>query len=441
MPERSDGQRLNGCPLIVLLFIMSKSLVKCYCFLQLGEYTNAHRQVNSKHEVDEIMKSPARAFRDIVAPSHEALWQRAMTDMKTYDDLPDGTRVPIFNPQLIRHEEIDGVRILYDAYGNATGTKRKFESETSFGIDYASSLYQPIGEPQHDFYIDIDTPLSTGVEGLNDEVAMRLVQEIGVPVILKGPEFSAAKSDGVRRLAKAALAATNISQSFSAESSMEISAQIVHDEGLPTTAVVYGKSRGAMIGGKKHSYANERGINVVHYRLIDPCVGERALGNIGDTIKYAAWPATDMAKSLPSFARFALEGNLRSRARTVETSLAYLTGMVAGTIPSLLAGEAMGSRIPLEKGVSLVHMASNPIADTEAYLEQFKDHKNFDHHEIHDTHIGGIILPRNIRRTVRHLNDFAREYESAGGDEIRINWAKVHNNPKSLDTSAGSIAA
>lgn len=387
------------------------------------------------------IKAPARAFRDIIAPQQEALWARAMTDMKQYDDLPDGTRVPIFNPELIRHEEIDGVHILYDAHGNAVGTKRMFESETRFGVDYVSSLYQPIGDRNDDFYIDIDTPLSTGVRGLNDEVAMRLVREIGVPVLLKGPEFSALASNGVCRLAKVALAATNISQSFSAESSMEISAQIVHDEGLPTTAVVYGKSRGAMIGGKKHPYASDRGINIVHYRLIDPCVGERALGDALDTLKYAAWPVTDMAKSLPSFARFALEGSLRSRARTVETSLAYLTGMFAGTIPSLLSGETMGDKIPLYKGVSLVHMANNPIADTDAYLEQFQHHLHFDHHEVHDTHMGGIVLPRNIRRTVRHLTDFAREYAAASGDEFMINWQNVHNNPKRVPDVANSSVA
>ncbi|HEY0965131.1 MAG TPA: hypothetical protein VGE13_01500, partial [Candidatus Saccharimonadales bacterium] len=155
------------------------------------------------------MKSPARAFRDIVAPSHETLWQRAMQDVKnvkTYDDLPDGTEVPIFNPNLVRHEEVDGIRILHDSRGNAIGTRRVFESETDFGIDYTSMLYQPVGTPRHDFYIDIDTPLSTGVEGLNDEVATRLVREIGVPVILKGPEFSTVNSNSIRHLAKVALA-------------------------------------------------------------------------------------------------------------------------------------------------------------------------------------------------------------------------------------------
>ena len=275
---------------------------------------------------------------------------------------------------------------------------------------------------------------------MNDEVASRLTRELGVPVLLKGPEFSGDRPGGVNRLAKVALTATNISQSFSAESSMEISAAIIDQEQLPRTAVVYGKSRGAMIGGKKYPYAEDRGISVVHYRLIDPCVGKRALTNPADVLRYGVWPVIDIAQSLPSFAKFALQGNLKTRAKTVETDVAYLTGMVVGTLPSLLSGESMSDRIPLHKGVSLVHMSHNSIADTEEYLEQFKHHDNFDHHEVKDTHMGGIVLPRNINRTVRHLDEFANEFEAAGGDERLITWSNVHNNPKRDAAQARAVA-
>ena len=80
-------------------------------------------------------------------------------------------------------------------------------------------------------------------------------------------------------------------------------------------------------------------------------------------------------------------------------------------------------------------MASNPIADTNEYLEQFKHHKHFDHHEIPDTHIGGIVLPRNIARSVRHFKEFGAEFDRAAGNERLIDWDKVHNNPHKADTT------
>lgn len=377
------------------------------------------------------MKSPTRLLRDITAPSALALHERAMKDERTYSELGNGTEiVPIFNPSFRRFEEIGGIELLHDDGGTAYGSRRRYEIETDFGIDYSAVLYRPIGDAKHDFYVDIDTPICTGVRGLNDEVASRLVREIGVPVILKGPEFSATRDVNAKKLASIALAATNVSQSFSAETSMAMSAEIIEREDLPRTAVVYGKSRGAMIGGKKYPYAIDRDINIVHYRLIDPCIGRRAFESATDVLRFGVWPMTDVAKSLPSFAKFALEGRLRERARTIETNAAYIAGMVLGTVPSLLSGESMGDKIPVHKGVSLVHMSNNPIADTIDYLRQFEQHTNFDHHEVRNTHIGGIVLPRNIRRTVRHLTDFSAEFSLVGGDEMKIDWSKVHNNPK-----------
>lgn len=376
----------------------------------------------------------ATLLRNYAAPNPNMLFERAMKDEKTYPELANGTEiVPIFNPEV--RVTVEGNREpLYDRHGNAYGVKQLYLAETDYGIDYMNALYSPLDGPAHDFYIDIDTPLATGIHGLNDEVAARLLREVGVPVLLKGPEFSGGKYTGLRGMGRVALASSNVSQSFSAETSMAISAEILAlNPHVSPMAAVYGKSRGAMIGGKKYPYAHDVGINIVHYRLIDPCVGKRALENVTDIMRYGAWPASDLLRSLPSFARFALEGNLRARARTVETSPAYVAGMVLGTVPSLLSGESMGNRIPLHKGVSLVHMASNPIADTIEYLEQFKHHKHFDHHEIPDTHIGGIVLPRNIARSVRHFKEFGAEFDRAAGNERLIEWDKVHNNPHKAD--------
>lgn len=370
-------------------------------------------------------------FRDIAAPSPTALFERAMQDEKTYTELQNGTEiVPIFNPQITRFDTVENASPLVDASNTPYGYRHTYEVETDFGIDYAAALYMP-HDIQHDFYIDIDTPICTGIKGLNDEVASRLVREIGVPVMLKGPEFSSDKKVSLCRLARVAFAAANISQSFSAESSMEISRRMLADNPtVSSNAVVYGKSRGGMIGGKKYSYAQERGVNVIHYRLIDPSVGKRALENPSDVVRYGVWPVMDIAKSLPSFAVFALEGKLRERAKTIETNLAYVAGMVTGAVPSMLSGEDMGRRIPLDKGVSLVRMTNNLIADSEEYLQQFESHVNFDYHDIPHTHAGGIILPRNIRRTVRHFKDFSTAYDEAAGDETKIDWGKVHDNPK-----------
>lgn len=377
------------------------------------------------------MTKPTTFLRNLAAPSAETLYERAMQDQKTYNELPDGTKlVPIFNPEFTRFDQHNDVQLLSNKDGEAYASKRRYSIETSFGIDYTAVLYQPTDDPRHNFYIDIDTAVCTGVNGLNDEVAARLVEEIGVPVILKGPEFSGESGAGLGRLASVALAATNISQSFSAETSMAISAEIVDFENLPRRTVVYGKSRGAMVGGKKYPYAHDREIDVIHYRLIDPCVGRRALEGPADVLRYGIWPASDLMQSLPSFAKFALEGKLKARARTIETSPSYLTGMLLGAVPSLLSGETTGDCIPLHKGVSLVHMANNPIADTADYLQQFSHHPNFDHHEVSDTHMGGIVLPRNIRRTVRHLKDFGSAFDQAGGDEAQIDWTSVHNNPQ-----------
>ena len=376
------------------------------------------------------MKTPSRLLRDIVAPSPDALYERAMKDEKTYPELSDGTEiVPIFNPS-VSLEALGDEQPLIDKSGNCYGTKQLYSTETDFGIDYAAAVYQP-NEPRYGFYVDIDTPLCTGINGLNDEVAARLTEEVGVPVILKGPEFSGNRKKRPQQLASVALAATNISQSFSAENSMAISDELLlRNPNIPRTAVAYGKSRGAMVGGKKHPYAVDRDINILHYRLIDPCIGRRALGNPGDLLRIGVWPATDMMKSVPAFAKFALEGKLGQRAKTIETNLGYVAGMLVGTIPSLLSGEEIGRRIPLHKGISLMHMANNPIADTDFYLQQFAWHKNFDNHPVPDTHIGGIILPRNIRRTVRHFREFGAEFERVGENEQLINWDTVHNNPK-----------
>ncbi len=391
--------------------------------------------INSNRVRGVIMKA-AKLLRNYAAPTPDMLFERAMKDEQKYPELAIGSEiVPIFNPNVRVAAEGDR-ETLYDNSGDAYGVKQLYVAESDFGIDYMNALYSPLDGPRHDFYIDIDTPVATGIHGLNDEVAARLLREVGVPVLLKGPEFSGGKQTGLRGLGRVALASSNVSQSFSAETSMAITEKILAlNPHVPSTAAVYGKSRGAMIGGKKYPYAHDAGINVVHYRLIDPCVGKRALEGVGDIMRYGAWPASDLLRSVPSFARFALEGNLRARARTVETSSAYLAGMVLGTVPSLLSGEAMGNRIPVHKGVSLVHMASNPIADTAEYLEQFKQHLHFDHHEIPDTHIGGIVLPRNIARSVRHFKEFGAEFDRAAGDEHLINWDKVHNNPNKLDTT------
>jgi hypothetical protein len=369
----------------------------------------------------------ATKFRDTVAPKDRALWERAMVDTKTYEkELGHHDEVPIFDPRIIEHGSVGDVQMLHSKKLNSYGTCENFETLTSFGIDYTSRLYIPAGGSRYPFYVDIDTPLSTGVNGLNADVAERIMHEVGVPVLLKGPEFSASHGKGPLRLAKTALDATNISQSFSAETSMAISERIISDADIDPVALVYGKSRGAMLGSKKYTYAKERGIEIPHYRLIDPCIGDRALDSPIDALRYATWIPRELIGSVPSFAKFALEGNLRSRAKTVETNMHYITGMIAGTVPSLLSGEPMAARIPKRKGVSLVHMDSNPIADTEQHLEEFVGHDNFDHQSYRNTHIGGIILARNIGHTVHHMQRFGESYQAAGHDEAKVNYDYVH---------------
>jgi hypothetical protein len=356
--------------------------------------------------------------------------------------------VPYFDPRILHHEAAGGRLLLHDPNTyEPFGTRQRYETEIAFGetrheiepdarhtLHFNSALYLPMGEPRHPYFIDIDTPLGTGIDdgSLNCEVAERLMKELGVPVLLKGPESGAKQSKQIGSLVSTALASLHISQSFTAELSMALTERIALDENLPPTAAVYGKSRGAMVGGKKHSYARERGVDVIHYRLVDPVAGRRALESPGDVLRYVTWPAVDMARSLPSFARFALEGNLRARLGTVETNPHYLIGMTVGTIPSLLSGEEIGWRIPIDKGISLMHMKGNPIADTPEYLVQFADHSNFDNHERHEAHMGGIVLPRNIRRSVRHFKDFGNEFEAAGYDDSQVNWANVHRNPHKL---------
>jgi hypothetical protein len=397
-----------------------------------------------------------QAVRDIIAPADTALWQRAMTDSRPDSTLGHDKEVPYFDPRILRHDVVLDSLPLYDSESDYVfGSVSRFESDIAFSesrhnitpdasdtLHFDSALYLPT-EIRHPFFIDIDTPLGTGIEpgSLNCEVAERLMQELQVPVILKGPESGMHQDSSVSSLVSTVLASLHISQSFTAEMSMAITERIMADYDLPEYAAVYGKSRGAMVGGKKHSYANDRGIQIVHYRLVDPCVGKRALGSSADVLRYLAWPSTDMVRSLPSFAKFALEGNLRARAKTVANDKLALITMVAGTIPSLLSGEEIGWRVPTDKGVSLMHMADNPIADTPEYLEQFAGHRNFDNHERYGAHIGGIVLPRNIRRSLRHFHDFGDEFESAGYDPQQIKWANVHKNPKKPLTEVPPVAA
>ena len=390
------------------------------------------------------MKKLTSAVRDVIAPEDTAIWERAVTEKRIDETLGHTKEVPFFDPRILRHEEVGGLEVLHDTHtGQIDGTCHRFETSMAFGdtrhdddidpryiMEFASKLYLPSSEPRHPFFIDIDTPIGTGIEGLNSEVAERLMKELNVPVLLKGPEFSGSKDCSISSLVSTALAAVNISQSFTAEMSMVITEAIAEQYDLPENVFVYGKSRGAMLGGKKHSYAQSRDLNILGYRLIDPCIGKRAFESAGDTIRYGIWIPTDMARSVPSFVRFALEGKLRSRTKTIETDAHHLVAMLAGTVPSLLSGEEMGWRIALDKGISLLHMQDNQIADTPQYLKQFANHRNFDSHRRRDAHMGGIVLPRNIRRSLRFFTDFGTEYDRAGYQESQIDWIKVHNNPQ-----------
>ncbi|HCR55543.1 TPA: hypothetical protein DIV49_01090 [Candidatus Saccharibacteria bacterium] len=374
-------------------------------------------------------------LRSAVAPHHEVLWDKAVgnrpgafIDDHTQIETGRTERVPFFNTKIERIAYDDSPTVLQDELERPLGTVYRHDVKTTDGLYRASSVYIPdqriaTGYP---FTLAIDTPWFTGTQGHNDDLASLLMRELGVSVVLVGPEYSTQQSGCLldpRRLAKVAFTTLNIPQALSAESSVEITAALADHHDLQRQIVKLGESRGGMVSMAVHPYARTRELGYIYYDLTDPCVAERLFEEPKDVLDLAKFSLYESIGAAKVGLKLAKEQALRQKAGTIPLQPEFLAGATLATSRAIASGEAgqFPSWMPHDSAVHLLSMLKNTMSSAEAWPEKFANHTNFAHLTLHEMHFGlaDPSVPRHLIGRVAALGDALL----AGGP---IDYRKVH---------------
>lgn len=383
--------------------------------------------------------SAMETVRSAIAPRHEDLWHRAGAKEEFVEIEPGHTEiVPFFDARVdqsrsVAHEP----EPVLDRLHRQVGEMHHYDIVLEDGVDRSARVYLPQESDRSDspFMIHMDTPWFTSTKGHNNRIAEIFMQEIGVPVVVVGPEYSTTQGRLPRelaRLAQTAMGSTSISLSRSAEGSMAIASHLAAEHELPRSIVKVGESRGAMLAMGERPYAEANDLEILYYDVTDPCVAQRVLQQRGDVLKLARWPLKEAVGSLAVAAALLPHGGLTHKIGTVSTNPNFLVAAMMGVGPALLSGEAgeFPYRVPTDAGIHIVNFKRNTMADASVWREKFEMHENFELVELKGPHMG-LAYPSVQRHVVERIKRFDEEFLRQGGQLQAVDWQNVYTRKRS----------
>lgn len=326
--------------------------------------------------------------------------------------------LPSAEDYLLANDKIIGERIHYDTL-------------TSNGIDRAVRLYLPTNR-RFDFTIHMETPFMTSEVGHNDFIARELMERIGVPVILIGPEFSTNQGRLVHELGRAAYFTAGelngMSLAESAEAGMKIAALLCEEYDLPTLLVKVGESRAAMLAHAQGPYAKKAGLEIGYFDLTDPVAPEKVVKRLRDIAKVAMWPVTEIAACGPVAFDMLRTGAIRHQLGTLSGNPNEILALL-GSAMYLLGDEASKTSrfVPDSAGFHEAYFKSNKISDPKKWQ---------DHYQYHPLY-GSVILRGGhfnlgFSSVLNHVSDriicYGNQLEENGKNDI--DWQQVHEPGK-----------
>jgi hypothetical protein len=338
--------------------------------------------------------------REIILPTPDVLHDRSSIGIDMIAIEPDVIRpVHRFESQVIDMKHVDDKeRRIKDQLGREVGVRHWEDVLTSDGIDRGVTTYVPHDEykSSYPFTLVMDTAWFTGLEGHNDMIAETFMKELGVSVVVIGPEYTAAEPKNIgaeMNLGRLATMSAGFSLMKSAEASAEIYSELLeaHPEyDLKRSVIGAGESRAAMIEQVRRLFMRLKGIETVHSDITDPAVNEQAMKDFGDVIKLLKFPGREIMGSLAVAMARMKRGDLHREFGTVPLNPRYLTGAVIGTGPALLSGEEgmFADLTPLSHPQHIVNFNHNSMADTARRQERYALHYNSTEIELNGCHLG-----------------------------------------------------
>jgi hypothetical protein len=347
-----------------------------------------------------MMMGQIRKQREIILPTPDVLHNRSSIGVDMIEIEPDVLRpVHRFESQVVGMEHVDSKeRRINDQLGREIGVRHWDDVLTSDGIDRGVTSYVPHDEYKsgYPFSLAMDTAWFTGLEGHNDMIAETFMKELGVSVVVVGPEYSAAQPKKIgaeMNLGRLATMSAGFSLMKSAEASAEIYSEIreTHPEyDLKDSVIGAGESRAAMMEQVRRLFMRLKGIQTVHSDITDPAVSEQAMKDFGDMIKLAKFPGREIMGALAVGMARMKHGDLHREFGTVPLSPRYLIGAVLGTGPALLSGEEgmFAALTPRWHPQHVVNFNHNSMADTAQRQERYAEHYNSTEIELNGCHLG-----------------------------------------------------
>lgn len=379
--------------------------------------------------------------REIILPSPNVLHNRSRIGSETVEIDPGrSAELHYFESDVIRDESVARKRKeITDRLDRVVGERRWHDIVTSDGIDRGVTVYTPNDDIRsgYRFSIVMDTAWFTGLEGHNDMLAETFMKELGVGVVVIGPEFSAAepqKVSGEMKLGNLAMMSAGFSLMKSGEASAKIYDYLQSEYPeyeLMNEVVAAGESRGAMIEEIRRLYMSLLGINVVHSDLTDPNVSKRGLQNLEDVVDTLKWPIREGIGVTAVALALAKKGVLHREIGTVPVSKRYLVGATLGTGPAIISGEEglFAGYTPLGHPQHIINSTQNTMAHVHERQQNYSEHFNTTIVPLDICHLG-LGFPSIQARVIDRTHEIGRQQLVSSAD--RAIWKQIHANGHEL---------
>ena len=330
-------------------------------------------------------------------------------------------------------------RTIKDELDRVVGTRYWFDTLTADGIDRGTTAYVPDENIRsgYPFSLLMDAAYMTGLEGHNDRIAEIFMKELGVTIVVVGPEFSADKPKLIgaeTKLGKIACLSATVSLSKHGEASAFIYDHLrtthPHLE-LSENVGGVGESRAAMIEEIRRLYTHLLGLNPVYSDITDPVINEQALTSAKNALQLFSWPVLEGPGALAVGLALLKKGDLHREIDTVPASLRYGVGALVGSGPALLSGEEgeFHNTTPLGHPQHIVNMRGNTIADTEMRMRKYGHHYLTDNVILRGSHIG-LGYPSVQGHVVDRYHSLGTQLLVVGDQIGKVNWDRVHMKDK-----------
>lgn len=375
--------------------------------------------------------------REIILPTPNVLHDRSKVTALDEEILVDPDRsvtLHHFKSQVEDEREVlRKYKQVKDRLDRVVGERHWHDVLTIDGVDRGVTMYVPSDEIRSDykFTVVMDTAWFTGLEGHNDMLAETFMKELGVSVMVIGPEFSAdepKKVGAATKLGKIAALSAGFSLMKSGEASAEIYDYMLRnypEYNLQQDVIGAGESRGAMIEEIRRLYMMLKGINVLHSDLTDPNVSKQALQTMEDCLQTLQWPVVEGVGVLAVAAALAKKGVLHREIGTVPMNLRFMLGATLGMGPALLSGEEgmFADYTPLTHPQHIINSTRNNMAHVEQRQQNYKDHTNTTIIPLDICHLG-LGFPSIQARVIDRSHEIGKmQLVSSTDHEL---WKKIH---------------